>query len=150
MKTKNSLWLFVTLCALFITLGGCKEKDVVPPAPSCICVNGTITDEDGYPVESIQVVADGSSFNIEAWMATEKEEYSDKDGLYGILYMSFVTYELVKWPIELTISANDTSGIYASQSHTFPVELRQRYPQREKLNYIYDGWVTADFVLKKK
>lgn len=150
MKTKINLWLFATLCVLSILLDGCKEKDVMPPAPSFIGVNGTITDEDGYPVESIQVVADGSSFDNEEWWQTDKVEYSDKDGLYGILYMSSVDHELVKWPTELTIIVKDTSGIYATQSKTFPVELRQRYPKNEKLSFIYDGYVTADFALQKK
>ena len=66
------------------------------------------------------------------------------------LYMSSVDYRLLEWPTDLTIIAQDTSGMYETQSQTFSVELRQRYPKIEELNYIYDGFVIANFVLKKK
>ena len=156
MKTIIHLGVLVVLWGLFITLIGC-EKDgpdcIMIPPPSGIVVSGTITDEAGSPIESIQIVADSSSFNIGKWRDIEQKEYSDKKGLYRIQYTSDVDFESVKWPTELTVIAKDTSDIYETQTQTFAIELRQRYqnlPIGEKYSYILDGYVTADFVLQKK
>ena len=156
MKTIIHLGVLVVLWGLFITLIGC-EKDgpdcIMIPPPSGIVVSGTITDEVGSPIESIQIVADSASFNIGKWRDIEQKEYSDKKGLYRIQYTSDVDFESVKWPTELTVIAKDTSDIYETQTQTFAIELRQRYqnlPIGKKYSYILDGYVTADFVLQKK
>ena len=156
MKTGIHLGGLVVLWGLYIMLIGC-EKDgpdcVMIPPPSGIVVSGTITDEVGSPIESIQIVADSSSFYIGKWRDIEQKEYSDKKGLYRIQYTSDVDFESVKWPTELTVIAKDTSDIYETQTQTFAIELRQRYqnlPIGKKYSYILDGYVTADFVLQKK
>lgn len=153
MKTKIYFWLCATLCVLSLTMSGCKEDkptDGRHPAPPYISVTGIITGEDGSPIESIRIVADSSALNSDNWWQTDQEEYSANDGSYALLYMSSVDYRLIKWPTELTLIAQDTSGMYETQSQTFPIEMRQRYPNIKDLNYVYDGWVTANFVLKKK
>jgi len=153
MKTKFNLWMLAALCVLSLTQIGCKDKkmdDILHPAPSYIGVGGTVMNETGSPLHSIRMVASSSSLNSDNWWGLDKEEYSDKDGSYSLMYMTPVDFRLVKWPTELIITAQDTSGIYETQSQTFPVELRQRYPKIEKLNFIYDGLVKANFVLRKK
>ena len=153
MKTKFNLW-FAVLCVLSFTLSGCEDKkntdDIMPPAPSYIGVGGTIMNEAGSPLRSIQIVVNSSSLNSDNWWGLDKEEYSDKDGIYSITYMSSVDFQQVKWPNEIIIIAQDTSGIYETQSQTFPIELRRRYPEREDLSFIYDAVIIANFVLQKK
>ncbi|MBR4564763.1 MAG: hypothetical protein IKO26_09965 [Paludibacteraceae bacterium] len=152
MKTKFNLW-FAALCVLSLTQSGCKDKktdDIVSPAPSYIGVGGTVMNEAGSPLHSIRMVASSFSLNSDNWWGLDKEEYSDKDGSYSLMYMSSIDFQQVKWPTELIITAQDTSGIYETQSQTFPIELKRRYPERKDLSFIYDAVIIADFVLQKK
>ena len=93
MKSKIYYGLFATICVLSLTLSGCKENKPTDigknPAPPCINVTGTITGEDGSPIESIRIVADSSALNKYNWWQTDKEEYSDKDGSYTIFIYEF-------------------------------------------------------------
>ena len=74
MKTKKNFRKFVILCGILFALVGCNKESVVPPAPPTLTVLGTVTNEDGQPLKSIQVTV----FLPE--ILYNKNEY--KDGVY--------------------------------------------------------------------
>ena len=153
MRNKVLKSFVIALCA--ISLVGCeKETDfhnLVPPN-SYVELSGSITDEAGAPLNSILISMDTTNlFPGREW----PNSFSEKDGKY---YMAIISYGHIKaeeWPAELsevTLIAEDTTGVYEMQKKTVPVSVQLRYPNEPdwEWNYIVDGFVTADFVMKKK
>ena len=158
MKTKVFNCLIVALCA--VSFFSCKEKEdpssVGMPAPSFLEISGIITDEAGSPLNSVVVYADITNLGItkECLIHGEIFESIKNDGWYGICYQFWGYLKAEEWPSELsevTIIAEDTTGIYEMQKKTMPVEVNVRYPEYSPMNYLVDGHVyNADFVMKKK
>ena len=113
---KNAL-LFIATIIFFVS---CKnELPIVPPAPSTISIGGVITNEDGMLLESILAMVDTNSFDMKkCWI--EGDGYTDQNGFFLIEYMPF---EQIEWPKEVTVTAIDTSGIYAAETQTFEVAI---------------------------
>ena len=76
---------------------------------------------------------------------------TDKEGQFGFPIASKSSrWDEVEFPEELTLTAKDTAGIYETQTKTFSVAVRHRYPESSQWHIVRDGHVQADFVLKKK
>ena len=158
MKTKIFNCLIVALCA--VSFFACKEKEepssVGMPVPSFLEISGIITDEAGSPLNSVVVYADTTNLGItkECLIHGEIFESIKNDGWYGIRYQFWGYLKAEEWPSELsevTIIAEDTTGIYEKQKKTMPVVVSVRYPEYSPMNYLVDGHVyNADFVMKKK
>ena len=158
MKTKIFNCLIVALCA--VSFFSCKEKEdpssEFMPAPSFLEISGTITDETGSPLNSVVVYADTTDLDVtKRYMSRGETSKSIKDdGGYTVHYSLGKRIKAEKWPSELseiTIIAEDTTGIYEMQKKTMPVEVSVRYPENSLMSYLVDGHVyNADFVMKKK
>ena len=143
MKNKFLMCLIFAICA--IALVGCPDG-YKAPTPQLI-IDGTITDENGQPLEDILVCLDTTI------LAAFEEGYScwydyakrtTKEGQYVMRYRHGQLLPLSdKWPSEVLIIAGDTTGVYEMQSKKFPVIERER-------NTVTYGDVKADFVMKKK
>lgn len=119
------------------------------PAPSEIRVFGSVKDETGNSLESIQFIMDSTKILKMDWLNYDKYLYSSKDGQFYANYTNISLCE-IEWPTEITFIATDTSGVYETQEKTFPVEIKQRYLNNPRWSMVYDGYVQADFVMYKK
>lgn len=153
------------LCCLMVAAVGCRQQEpertdsgieVPPPPPPHIVISGTVTNEENLPLEAIQISINGNELNV----YTDSEEgvwllYSDEQGNYlgeGVSNNNRPSAEnLPIWPSEITITAQDASGVYEAQTNTFPVESVQRFPEElGQYQYYMDANVTANFVMKAK
>ena len=116
------------------------------PAPSEIRVFGSVKDETGNSLESIQFIMDSTKILKMDWLNYDKYLYSSKDGQFYANYTNISLCE-IEWPTEVTFVATDTSGVYETQEKTFPVEIKQRYLNNPQWSMVYDGYVQADFVM---
>ena len=125
--------LAVICCLLF---NSCEKRsigrDIEPPAPAFLAINGMICDAENIPIPDIKMVLDCTNIEKDingAFLLEGAEEpfYSDKDGqLYAFFTNRSTSFDKVWWPSEVTITAIDTSGVYETQTRTFPVELKKR------------------------
>ena len=150
MKTK---WIMAALCSVVLVLISCDkqsqtpEPPVVSPQPPYISISGRITNSDGQPLDSIQVMIEKN----DSWWWHEHQLYSDTDGIYSFdsQYELSSDWTHIEWPSEVTVTTHDLAGIYESRTQTFPVQLTIRYPETPELKGYIDGIVSADFVLHK-
>lgn len=173
MKTKIFNCLIVAFCA--VLFGACHpiEPEYRHTDGPLMLIGGSITNEEGQPVDSIYVSVDTAAcdFSYDVWWREQwwnvslwnkplgndeptwdianRKDYSDKDGKYGLLYIFHLGIKLPynEWPTELTLIATDSTGVYETQSQTFPVDVHLYYPDDSTEVY---GIVKADFVMKKK
>lgn len=145
--------LIVALCAVSIV--GCKTRSNGEFEPTYLYIDGVITNEDGTPLNTIQVSVDTANFAIilkpENLWYQEGLGISDKEGKYSLSYMYNGVFKLSnEWPAEITLIATDTAGIYETQAQKFSIKehSRAKYDPNQNLNT--DGIVKADFVMKKK
>ena len=151
MKTHIDYLLIVAWCCTASLLSGCKENSPIePPAPPFLNIYGHVTDESGQPLPAIQItVADEG---LTDWENINTPTYTDLKGEHNS-YHSYIGSdgEVKEWPDEIMIIAADTTGVYKPQSLTAAVEVRKRYSGDSiQWSKYYDGYVSADFVLKKK
>ena len=161
MKRNYYLCMLAAICGIMVSLNGCKQEEpqegyVEPPAPPYMELSGTVTNEEGQALAAIQVSLDSTKIERNDWgtfplSEIERKIYTDKEGGYRVYYDYIGSdYDPVKWPLEITIVACDTTGLYETQTKTVPVENRIRYPNYTNLSRYVDGIVTANFVLKKR
>ena len=147
----NTKWKIATLCCMMLTLISCEKQNQhqpdVPPQPSYLSISGKVTNSAGLPLQSIQITLEKS----DSWWWTDKQMYSDKDGIYSYL-QQYQKLDLtqIEWPAEVTILAIDTAGIYQQQTRTVSVQIRKRYPDLPEYAEYIDGIAIADFVLREK
>lgn len=139
--------LVVAICT--ITFVGCRQGNV-PLSQTRLDMHGIITNEEGTPLKAIQVCVDtiASNFNSEEWWWSPIA-ISEQDGQYYLHYTRKYDWLTTKdWSTEITLIAKDTTGVYATQTKTFPIVVHKRvdYEQGGRTN----ATVTADFVMKKK
>ena len=172
MKTKIFNCLIVALCAvLFGTCHPNEPEHRQTGGPSMI-IGGTITNEEGEPIDSIYVNVDTAACDFSydlwwqeavcwagTWWATAlgidgatwnwNFPYSDKKGRYSLQFVFHLGIKLPyeDWPTKLTLTATDSTGVYENQSQTFPVDVHLYYPDDSTEVY---GIIKADFVMKKK
>lgn len=146
-----ALILMVMLCV------ACENKQTdgdptVAPAPSQFTITGSVTDDMNHPLPSIKITVDDPKVNPTEWDFYYADLCNtDKEGQFGFPIASKNDrWDEVEFPQELTLTAKDASGIYESQTKTFSVEVRHRYPEGSQWYIVRDGHVQADFVLKKK
>ena len=109
-------------------------------------INGTVTDINGRPLQSIFVCIDTMylDLDINETMSYEDGTFTDEEGKFIKMYKAgYPTAFMADWPSELVMVAIDSSGVYESQKRSFPVERTPRFTEK-------DASVTADFVMKKK
>ncbi|MBO4689696.1 MAG: hypothetical protein J5621_02360 [Paludibacteraceae bacterium] len=156
MRNKVLKSLVIALCA--ISLVGCDRWEVYSvalPCPSFIEISGSITDEAGAPLNSVVIYADTTNLNLTKKSLCNGETIRSfkNDGQYYVRYSFAGHLKVEEWPselLEVTIIAEDTTGVYESQNKTMPVDVRARYPENSTWNYLVDGYATIDFVMKKK
>lgn len=146
-----ALILMVMLCV------ACENKQIdgdssVAPAPAQFVVMGSVTDDAKQPIRTIKITVNDPKVSSEVWSFYYADLcYSDKEGNFGFPIASkYDRWEDVEFPEELTLTAKDTAGIYETQTKTFSVEVRHRYPESSQWHIVRDGYVQADFVMKKK
>lgn len=146
-----ALILMVMLCV------ACENKQTdgdptVAPAPSQFTITGSVTDDMNHPLPSIKITVDDPKVNPTEWDFYYADLCNtDKEGQFGFPIASKNDrWDEVEFPQELALTAKDASGIYESQTKTFSVEVRHRYPEGSQWYIVRDGHVQADFVLKKK
>ena len=146
-------------CLIFVFCGmsllGCEKKNVYEPLfeprPSFLRIDGSVMDDSSNIVKSVSIYAEAANYDLPLY----PEVYPiNKDGQYSIRYY-FDWFKIEDWPselLEVTVIAKDTTGVYEMQKKTVPVSVQLRYPNEPdwEWNYIVDGHVTADFVMKKK
>ena len=149
---RNFLWIVATFLVLSVVFVGCKEKQVVLPAPPYLHITGIVTDETNQPLSSIQVTIELPEIFIQNMQENVYTYYTEANGQYntGCLFShsAFARSE-VSWPEEISVSAKDTSGVYETQRITVPVESYARYSDGKWSNII-DAKANADFVMHKK
>lgn len=142
MKNKFLMCLIFAICA--IALVGCPDGYRANKAE--LVVKGTITDEVGQPLENILVCVDTVLIPVYSVGEDHWYEYAKsttQEGTFTIRYKhNYICPYYDKWPSEILVIAGDTTGVYEMQTKKFPVE--------EKEVNTGDGYVTADFVMKKK
>ena len=151
MKKTFITLMLAAICSLSLIFFGCKkEPDCIElPGPPCLHIEGTVTDETSQPIESILVTVDSLNLDMDKWTNYYVQEYSDKEGKCVFAYTyNWAIYD-IEFPSAVILSAKDTSGIYETQTKTFPVARVKRVINLTSFT-VYDGLVTADFVLKKK
>ena len=139
--------VLVALCAIAIV--GCerwKVYSIERPCPSHLDVSGTVKNEDNISLEFAQV-------NIKSVTEPDSRKdvfdtivYADKNGEYSFIYAVDPAF----CPTKVSISVKDTTGVYETQEQTLSVIMRHRYPEDSIYINFIDGFVTADFVMKKK
>ena len=145
--------VLVALCAIAIV--GCKKKD--EPTTSCmpfapyLSVDGVVTNEDGLPLDSIQITLQKE----DAWWWSNRAIYTNEIGAYDYMESTHQKgvdyfYGTVDWPSEVTVIATDTTGVYETQIKTCPIVETMRYPEDTTLHMYIDGLATVNFVMKKK
>ncbi len=144
---KNNLFKSAIAAICAVVFVGCYV-DKPREKASELVINGTITNEDRTPIESIKVSIDEADLNA---MSNNKYKwwryddcYSEQDGTYSLVYTCGVRIHSENWPAEISITAEDATGTYDKQTKSFPIELIDESHRRT------DGLVTADFVMKKK
>ena len=134
--------LLIAICA--IAFVGCPDGYRAPKAE--LVIKGTITDEAGQPLENILVCVDTALIPVYSVGEDHWYEYArstTKEGTFTIRYKhNYICPNYDTWPSEVLIIAGDTTGVYEMQTKKFPVE-------EGEVN-TGDGYVTADFVMKKK
>ena len=154
------LFIIVALCGLFSAMVSCRpEKDpesgtgsVVPPREPYIDVRGHVMNEEGQFLKGIKVILDPTDFKS---LPVNHDSacyisYTYEEGNYEVgTSHDFLTE--VTWPEQVTVTAQDTAGIYETQTKTVPVEFQQGYTPLTK------EWVDSlcanaeiDFILKQK
>ncbi len=148
---------FLFVLVVMFSLISCENKQTggdptVAPAPSQFVVMGSVTDDANQPIRSIKITVNDPKVSSEVWSFYYADLcYSDKEGNFGFPIASkYDRWEDVEFPEELTLTAKDTAGIYETQTKTFSVEVRHRYPEGTQWYVVRDGHVHADFMLKKK
>ncbi|MCR5050953.1 MAG: hypothetical protein K6A36_07720 [Paludibacteraceae bacterium] len=148
MKRNYFKYLAIAICA--ISLIGCKQKEnpSVESIEPSFYITGTISTEDGLPLEGIQVCVDTTNFALDLsqmkWQI--KKGLSNKEGLFGLHYMYKSFPKTIEWPSEVTLIATDTTDMYESQTRTYPIQVRETGDPK-----ITNGLVSeADFVMHKK
>ena len=145
--------VLVSLCAIAIV--GCKKKDEPTtscmPCPPYLSVHGTITNEEGLSLDSIQVTLQKE----DAWWWSNCIEYTNEIGTYEYFNATsssgFLYGIIEEFPAEVTVIATDTTGVYETQKQTCTVVERIRYPENPDWRHMYiDGIATANFVMKRK
>ena len=154
MRNKVLKSVFIAICALSII--SCDDKNIESgdmPAPSYLEISGSITDEAGAPLSSISISMDTTNLPARRDWLKDPSSFSEKDGTYYIFSISGAHLKAEEWPSilsEVTLIAEDTTGVYETQKKTVPVEVLVRYPEQSIWKDLVDGYVTADFVMKKK
>ena len=161
MKTK--LPFFAVLCCSCIMLIACGKDEpdcIMHPAPPSLIVSGCVTNTGQQPLESIHIVLDSVIYDtgytmldsIFIWRAAEysvKTEYTNKEGKFTISYAhDYMDYGM-EWPSRIVLTAQDTSGVYASLTDTFPVVMTKSFPNMMQFQKLMHGTVSANFVLEK-
>ncbi len=137
--------LLIAICAIILV--GCPDG-FKAPTPELV-IDGTITDENGQPLEDILVCLDTAILaayeNACSWPHWyDYAKSTTEKGRYVMRYRHGQLLPLSdKWPSEVLVIAGDTTGVYEMQSKKFPVIERDA-------NTVTYGYVTADFVMKKK
>lgn len=153
MKTKVFKCLIVALCAVSIV--GCKTRSNGEFEPTYLYIDGVVTNEDGTPLNAIQISIDTANFAIilkpENMWTQEGLGISNQEGKYSLSYMYNGVFRLsYEWPAEITLTATDTTGIYATQTQKFSIKEHSRAEYDPDQYLTTDGIVKADFVMKKK
>ena len=143
--------MIIALCAMSFV--SCDPNTGCPPPRSYLKISGFVRNETGEPLNSIRISVDSATlYNIDKplW-EYQGDEYTYSNGEYGLTYSTLYGDNLPaeKWPREVIITATDTSGIYETQSQPCPVSVRARNYKDKSIERL-DGYVTADFVMKKK
>ena len=147
---KTNLLFISALCFMLVNFVSCEQKNDVPPAPPYLSVVGTITDSENHPLNSIQVTVQLPEIFKAEYENDRYECYTEDNGQYMTGELSCWAIERGQsWPETITVSAEDTSGVYANQTLTVSVESYPRYADEKWKNYI-DAKAQADFVLIKK
>ena len=142
MKKKFLMNLMSAIC--IVLLVGCGGNDK-SQKPSCLEISGIAIDESGNPINSIQVYADSLDLNsISGTYWNIEKGYTNQNGQYQLSYLCGGRLTKENWPMEISITAKDTSNTYDTQVQKFTINVVERYRR------ITDAFVTADFVMKKK
>lgn len=148
---------FLFVLVVMLSLVACEHKQTegdptVAPAPSQFTITGSVTDDMNQPLPSIKITVNDPKVTPSEWNLYYSDLcYSDKEGQFGFQIASKNDrWDEVEFPEELTLTAKDTAGIYETQTKTFSVAVRHRYPESSQWHIVRDGHVQADFVLKKK
>lgn len=150
MKIKFLKCLIVALCGISIV--SCKQKEETEyPALSALIIMGSVSNDEGMPLESIRIRIDtiGLDLNYEEWHWHD-DAVTDREGKYMWSYTYKGTLPIEEWPSNVTIIATDTTGAYETQTKLKAVEVKHRYDDNPYKSTFVDGYVTADFVMKKK
>ena len=146
---KMRLLIVSVLMLLCFGLAGCADKGdfmLVDPsdpysAPRLV-IRGTVSNEEGEALAGIRV-----SENIikldEPEAATYNYAITDASGEYMI-----IRYRGWDFPTEVILSATDPNGTYQEAELSAPVRYDTIITNNGKEPY--NGFVTADFILKKK
>lgn len=143
---KKQLFIVTILMAFCIGFAGCAFKnDYMPVDPYSaprLVIRGTVSNEDGEALVEIRV-----SENITGLDEPEVMSYNyaitDAAGEYTI-----IRYRGRILPTEVVLSATDPNGTYQSAELGAPVTY-DTIMTHDGLEP-YNGFVTADFVLKRK
>ena len=143
-------YIFIVLSlALAIGFAGCAVNGYTdnPPYPSNgsprLVVSGHVTDTANQPLRGIAVSVFGVREAQEPDILSYNYALTDSAGRYTI-----VRYRGRELPVEVTVVATDSAGLYQEQSRICQVSydsIQTGYSSSSKSPY--NAFVTADFVL---
>lgn len=155
---KKTMLFITTLCCLCVGLASCgpKPEEICPPAPPILYISGTVADATSHPLQSIQInivlpEREKELYELGHFGDMDLTGYSDENGKVSIEIWryQYSPHTPEAWSPEITVVATDTAGIYKTQTNVFPVKNEVRYPESSMYKDIIDGYVTADFLLRK-
>ena len=145
---KKRILIETALTAICFCVAGCAAKvDVYPfdpynSAPRLV-IQGTVSNEDGEALTGINVTETNVRELIEEETITYNYAITDASGQYTI-----IRYRGRELPTEVCVVTMDPDGVYKQDTSWVPVQYDTiiTYNGKEP----YNGFVTADFVLKRK
>lgn len=154
---KKTMLFIAALCCLCAGLASCEPKpEECPPAPPILYISGTVADATGQPLQSIQInivlpEREKELYELGVFGDMDLTDYSDENGEFSIDIWRYEHSRLTpeSWSPEITVVATDTADIYETQTNVFSVKNEVRYPESSMYKDIIDGYVTADFLLRK-
>lgn len=139
---KNICILFlIALCSGFV---GCAKYEAGPPeegsASPRLIVNGMVTNTFDRPLGGIYVALPGVRQPDEPDILTYNYSITDSLGRYTI-----IRYRGRDVPVEITVVATDSTGLYPEQYIFAPVTYDSVYVEKDKIPF--NGYATVNFKL---
>lgn len=119
------------------------ESGVLESGSPRLVIRGHVENEAGEALSGIHVAVFGVRGGKEKDILFYNYALTDSAGMYTI-----IRYRGREVPAEVTVVATDSGGVYQEQVLFVPFTYNEVYKEGKKIPY--DGFATADFVLRRQ